>query len=149
MDRLGEPVSVIRYPMMRLEIAVAVMRLGDPEYQRRVWVEQALPPGRRHLGIQEIAEWLAENTIALEDPAGLVGEMLHEDEVPLLRALGEVFLPMFEELGYTDDEAYLRDPRWPTVVHRAAAASARIEANGGHPRPRYEAQTPRDPKLHR
>jgi hypothetical protein len=127
--------SVIRYPMMRLEIAVAVTRLGDPEYQRRAWVDQQFPPGKRHLGVQEVAEWLAENMIALEDPAELVGAMLHEDEVPLLRHLAEVFLPMFDEHGYTDDAVYLQDDRWPTVVERAAAASALINANGGFPMP--------------
>lgn len=127
--------DVVACPMMRMEIAVAVARLGDPEYQRRAWVDLDLPAGKRHLGVEEIAEWLAENTIALEDPAELVGEMLHEDEVPFLRDLAEVFLSMFDEHGYTDDEVYLQDARWPTVVERAAAASALINANGGFPVP--------------
>ena len=112
----------LQYPTMRAWVVDALQALGDPEYQRRVWLEHHCPEPNFVDNLDENVHILFDDVDVCVDPAGWVGIVLHPPEVEPLRKLGEAFGAMIDDLGDVPDEVYLADPRWPTVVELARAA---------------------------
>lgn len=137
MDGLEYPVTDVAFPQMRLQIAASVARLADSEYQRRVWVGEEWPSAGFYDDAANSIEWLDENTLAFDDPEGLVGQMLFPDEVLLMSLLAVRVRAILDDLGIVDSATYLSDPRWPAVLEVAGRLRAIMERNGGYPLPEH------------
>jgi hypothetical protein len=112
----------LQYPEMRAWVLDALQTLGDPAYQRRVWLERDWPEPDFVDNLDENVHILFDDVDVCVDPDRWVGIVLYAAEVEPLRRLGEVFGALIDDLGDVADDVYLADPRWPTVVELARAA---------------------------
>jgi len=120
----------LQYPNMREEVIDALQALGDPDYQRRVWLKRDWPDPASYDSLDENVHILFDDIDVCVDPARWVGIVLHPAEVEPLKTLGEVFGALIDDLGDVSDEVYLADPRWSTVVELAQAAYDALRTNG-------------------
>jgi hypothetical protein len=118
----------LQYPGMRTEVVGALEALGDPDYQRRVWLKHDWPDPEGYDSLDENVHVLFDDIDVCVDPVGWVGVVLHPSEVEPLQKLGEVFGALIDDLVDVPDEVYLADPRWPSVVELARAAHAAMSA---------------------
>lgn len=119
--------SRIEYPDMRNEVISALRSLSDPAHQRTRWgkVEEGV---NYYDDLNLNVHILYDDTRVLPTPDAAVPELLHEAEIPVLRAVDAALGPMIRDLGDRPDADYLSDPRWPHVVEASAAALAVMEA---------------------
>lgn len=113
---------LLQYPEMRAWVLDALQTLGDPDYQRRVWLEHDWPEPDVVDNLDENVHILFDDMDVCVDPDRWVGIILHPAEVEPLRRLGEAFGALIQDLGDVPNEVYLADHRWPSVVELARAA---------------------------
>jgi hypothetical protein len=122
---------------MRGYIEDALESLSDLEYQRRCWHFDPNNPNF-YDDLDLNVHILYDDWMVLPDPASCVGYALFPDEVEPFLALEQVFGPLLADLIQQNapNEAYLEDPRWPSVVAAAGKAleAMRYNDNGKHPR---------------
>lgn len=66
-------------------------------------------------------------------------EIVHPDEVPLMRNLAVILLRLIDVHGENPDLDYLNDPRWLDLEQAATAVRRRMETNCVH----VDGRTPR------
>jgi hypothetical protein len=64
---------------------------------------------------------LFDDTSVLPGAENSIGSILYADEIGPLRLLGEALDALIGDLGEDPDFRYLSDPRWKTIIDRAAA----------------------------
>jgi len=120
-DQLELPVTDIKYPEMRREVANALAALADPEYQQRVWIDRNYPRDNFYDDLSLNINILYD--MVLPDPTSRKGAvLLDENEVEQLTRLEEVLGPLIADLRDAPDGAYMSDPRWKQVVVAASSA---------------------------
>jgi hypothetical protein len=120
---------LVKYPQMRTWVIEAVKTFADPQYQRRMWVDER---GQHPEIIETLDANLAvlyDDTEVARDPSRSIGITLrNNDEAWAIKRLASVLDSLIDKVGATDDATYLADPRWPEVVQAAQEALAVLQA---------------------
>ncbi|MER5935306.1 hypothetical protein [Streptomyces sp. NPDC002054] len=124
MEELEQPAvsyDGVEFPDARLQMASMLSSLASPEHQQRVWLAEVRGPADVD-DLTMVVNFL-DDTRVLEDPEGVVGEVLrNENEARAMRELSDVLYPLIDELGDAPDSVYLASRRWPLVVEAARRA---------------------------
>jgi hypothetical protein len=132
----GELGRLVREPVSSLNkrsaLGTTVVSLSSPIFQRELW-------GREFYGIAFYHDFsldvytLYDDCMVLPEP-GRDGwqDVIYEDEIASLRALGKVLTPLINELGEVPDGVYLDDSCWPTVVSAAQGVRRVFDRSGWH-----------------
>jgi len=108
---------------MRAEVVAAVTSLSDRTYQETRWgvVE---PEVNFYDDLTLDVHILYDDCAVLPDPESMLGTVLLPEDVAVLVALHRALGPMLTDLGDAPDSAYLKDPRWDSVLAAAKEALA-------------------------
>lgn len=103
----------IEFPVFRLHVVPAVLALASPSWQRDVWLR---PEELEDLDY--VVTVLFDDFCNADDPAPWLGKSLRtEEEVALMKELGEVYTTVQEEVGGgAPDDVYLDAPAWGNVI---------------------------------
>lgn len=118
----------VEFPAMRAEVLRALLALGDADHQRTRWGRYA--EGENYYDDLDLdIHILYDDCRVLPRPEQAVPQILHEDEIPVLRAVEAALGPMIRDLGDRPDSEYVGDPRWAAVLRAADVARAALQAN--------------------
>ena len=103
----------IEFPVFRLHVVPAVLALASPSWQRDVWLRP-----EEFEGLDYVVTVLFDDFCDADDPTPWLGKSLRtEEEVALMKDLGEVYSSVQEEVGCgAPDEVYLDAPAWGNVI---------------------------------
>ncbi|PIF76585.1 hypothetical protein CLU95_3752 [Variovorax sp. 54] len=120
----------ITYPEMRQELIEYLQGLADPQYQRRVWVDQLLEDGVQHDEFDYAVHFLFDDTALASDPHSTIGWILKDaSEADTVTAVVASIEAVFAKHGTKlSDAEYIELPEWHSVVATAATAVACIAA---------------------
>lgn len=118
----------IQFPNMRAQVVEALRALSDRQYQESIW-GKCDPAVNAYDDLDISVHMLYDDALVLPEPETCVPSLLHESEVPALRAVDAVLGPMIRDLGDCPDDVYLADPRWPAVVRAAGEAFTTLTTN--------------------
>ncbi|MDP3971366.1 MAG: hypothetical protein Q8P61_00445 [Candidatus Nanopelagicales bacterium] len=122
----------LMYPAARMDVMHALACLADSEYQWSVWVKREFPIDAYYGSFTQTINTLFDDWAVLPDPSSWIGLAIFDGrEVPRLRSLGATLDMLIDELGEADDECYLRDSRWATVLDQAGSALTAMVLAGG------------------
>jgi len=68
---------------------------------------------------------LYDDSMVLPEPSQAVPDILFDNEVSALEAVGRELGPLIQALGDSPDDAYTSNERWPSIM-KAAKAALRI-----------------------
>ncbi|QES46507.1 hypothetical protein DEJ50_00145 [Streptomyces venezuelae] len=124
MEELEQPAvnyDGVEFPDARLQVVAMLSSLARPAYQQRVWLADIREPG--DVDDLTMVINILDDTRVLEDPEGVVGEVLrNQNEARAMRELTSLLYPLIDELGEAPDSEYLASRRWPAVVEAARKA---------------------------
>jgi hypothetical protein len=103
----------IEFPVFRLHVVPAVLALASPSWQRDVWLRP-----EEFEDLDYVVTVLFDDFCNADNPGPWLGKSLRtEEEVVLMKELGEVYSPVQEEVGRgAPDEVYLDAPGWSNVI---------------------------------
>ncbi|MDX3457276.1 hypothetical protein PV396_35865 [Streptomyces sp. ME02-8801-2C] len=103
----------IEFPVFRLHVVPAVLSLASPSWQRDVWLRP-----EEFEDLDYVVTVLFDDFCDADDPAPWLGRSLRtEEEVALMKELGEVYSTVEEEVGHgAPDEVYLHARAWGSVM---------------------------------
>ncbi|MFF8731746.1 hypothetical protein ACF073_35475 [Streptomyces sp. NPDC015171] len=107
----------IEFPVFRLHVVPAVLALASPSWQRDVWLRP-----EEFEDLDYVVNVLFDDFCNAGDPTPWLGKSLRtEEEVALMKELGEVYSTVQEEVGRgASDDVYLDAPAWGDVIAIAA-----------------------------
>ncbi|MGW7786079.1 SCO4402 family protein [Streptomyces tricolor] len=116
----------IELPVFRLHVVPAVLALASPSWQRDVWLRP-----EEFEDLDYVVTVLFDDFCDADDPAPWLGKSLRtEDEVALMKELGEVYSTVQEEVGRgAPDEVYLDAPAWSNVIAVAGRLAQMMVTN--------------------
>ncbi|WP_258194073.1 SCO4402 family protein [Streptomyces sp. MA5143a] len=114
----------IEFPVFRLHVVPAVLALASPS--RDVWLQPA-----EFEDLDYVVTVLFDDFCNADDPAPWLGKSLRtEEEVALMKELGEVYSTVQEEVGRgAPDEVYLDAPTWTNVTAVAGRLAQMMVTN--------------------
>lgn len=103
----------IEFPVFRLHVVPAVVALASPSWQRDVWLRP-----EQFEDLDYVVTVLFDDFCNADDPTPWLGKSLRtEEEVALMKELGEAYSTVQEEVGRgAPDEVYLDAPAWGNVI---------------------------------
>lgn len=118
------------YSMARGSVIDAVHVLSEPDYQRKMWVDERGSDPHLIENLDANINTLYDDTGVAESPHEYVGTVLrNEKEARAIQALDHVLTPLLQALPPgADDASVIAMPEWRQVVAAAREALAALTA---------------------
>lgn len=127
---------MVEFPEMRAEAIEALRAIADPDYQRRMWVEEVGQHPRIIENLDTNIHILYDDTRVAEVPYERIGTILRtESEARALEEFDHVMSPFLDSLdSAADDATIIAMPQWQAIV-AAAQKALQVLTEGNAPNP--------------